>query len=126
MHRRKQQAIANLQTSVTDDRMVLSKALLNTGKELGLSQAELGKVIGKDRTSISRGIDPGSKAGELALLLIRCYRSLYVMVGGKAADMRHWMHTSNHHTGGIPAEQVQVVQGLNRVVDYLDAIRGKL
>ena len=30
----------------------------------------------------SLGISETSKAGELALLFIRCYRSLYVLVGG--------------------------------------------
>ncbi len=105
---------------------VLSKALLNAGKALGMSQAQLGNVIGKDRTSISRGIDPDSKSGELALLLIRCYRSLFVLVGGKPGDMKHWMQTENRHTRGIPSEQVQTVQGLNQVLEYLDAMRGKV
>ncbi|KPJ96461.1 MAG: XRE family transcriptional regulator [Gammaproteobacteria bacterium SG8_11] len=109
-----------------DDRAVLSKAVLNAGKALGMSQTEIGHVIGKDRTSIARGIDPDSKAGELALLLIRCYRSLHVLVGGNNKDIKHWMHTENRHTGGIPAKQVQTVQGLNRVVEYLDAMRGKV
>ncbi len=115
-----------VKNTTPDQLQVLSKALLNAGKELGISQATLGKVIGKDRTSINRGIAPTSKAGELALLLIRCYRSLYVLVGGKTADMKHWMHTENYHTGGVPAEQIQTVQGLNHVLEYLDAMRGKV
>lgn len=109
-----------------DSAVVLSKALLNAGKSLGLNQTTLGQVIGKDRTTLNRGLDPQSKSGELALLLIRCYRSLYVLVGGKNADMKHWMHTHNHHTGGVPAEQLHSVQGLLRVVEYLDAMRGKI
>jgi hypothetical protein len=109
-----------------DSPAVLAKALINAGKALGLSQSMLGQVVGKDRTTLSRGIDPHSKTGELALLLIRCYRSLYVLVGGKQADMKHWMHTTNLHTGGTPAEQIQSVQGLLRVVEYLDAMRGKI
>lgn len=110
-----------------DEADVLAEALVNAGRQLGLSQADLGEVIGKDRTAISRGrIDPGSKAGELALLLIRCYRALYVLVGGDPGHMRHWMHTENLHTGGIPAEQVKHVQGLVTVLEYLDAMRGKL
>ncbi len=110
-----------------DQAGVLAEALLNTGKSLGMSQTELGEVIGKDRTAISRGrIDPGSKAGELALLLIRCYRALYVLVGGNPRQMQHWMRTENLHTGGIPAEQIKTVQGLTTVLAYLDAMRGKL
>ncbi len=105
---------------------VLSKALINAGRELGLTQATLGAIIGKDRSAISRGgIDPATKSGELALLLIRAYRALFVLMGGDAAQMKHWMHNGNHHTGGVPAEQIRSVQGLLRVVEYLDAIRGK-
>ena len=114
------------ETTQADARIVFTKALLNAGKHLGLSQAELGQVIGKDRTSISRGVSETSKAGELALLFIRCYQSLYMLVGGDSRDMKHWMHTNNQHTGGVPAEQVKTVAGLMRVVDYLDDLRGKV
>lgn len=109
-----------------DEAAVLAKATLNAGKALGLTQAEIGQIVGKDRTSIRRGLDPDSKAGELALLLIRCYRSLHVLVGGQPVDMRHWMRTDNRHTGGVPAEQIRSVQGLAGVVQYLDAVRGKV
>ena len=106
---------------------VLGEALLSAGKALGMTQADLGQVVGKDRSAVSRGrIDPQSKAGELALLLIRCYRALYVLVGGDPAQMRHWMQTPNLHLGGVPAEQVKTVSGLASVLEYLDGLRGKL
>jgi hypothetical protein len=105
---------------------ILTKATLRAGKALGLSQAEIGAAVGRDRTSLRRGIDPDSKAGELAALLIRVYRSLYALVGGDAQAMRHWMETENHHTGGVPREQIRQVTGLIRVLEYVDAIRGKL
>jgi hypothetical protein len=107
-----------------DTRAVLTKALLNAGTGLGLSRERLGEIVGRDRTAFSRGLDPASKAGELALLLIRCYRSLFALVGGDSAAMRHWMRTPNRDTGGVPAEQVRSVQGLVEVVAYLDAMRG--
>lgn len=107
------------------DRELLAKAVRNAGKALGLSLAETGQVIGKDRTSIGRGLDPASKSGELALLLIRCYRSLHVLTGGREPDIRHWMQIENAGTGGVPAEQVKSIAGLVRVVEYLDAMRGK-
>ena len=118
--------MALLQTQTVGNNIVLSEALLNAGKALGMTQSQLGNIIGKDRTSLGRGLSPTSKAGELALLFIRCYRSLYVLIGGKPDDMKHWMHTENRHTGGIPAEQVQTVQGLTHVLEYLDAMRGKI
>ena len=105
---------------------VLLKALLNAGKDMGLSKADIGNVVGKDRTSLNRGIDPSSKAGELALLFIRVYRSLHVLVGGNADDIKHWVKTPNLHTQGIPGEQIQTVQGLTLVLEYLDAMRGKV
>jgi hypothetical protein len=108
-------------------RRVLSMALVNAGKELGLTQQVLGEVVGKDRTALSRGgLDPDSKSGELALLLVRAYRALFALTGGDREAMRHWFQTENLHTGGVPSEQVRSVQGLMRVVEYLDAIRGKL
>ena len=110
-----------------DPAAVLAEALGNAGRALGLTQTELGRVIGKDRSAISRGqIDPDSKSGELALLLIRVYRALFVLVGGDEQAMRHWLRTDNHHTGGVPNEQIRSVQGLVEVLGYLDAIRGKV
>ncbi|MDZ7784241.1 MAG: MbcA/ParS/Xre antitoxin family protein [Halioglobus sp.] len=104
----------------------LTRAALRAGKALGLTQSEIGAVVGRDRTSLRRGIDPDSKSGELAALLIRLYRSLYALVGGDAEAMRHWMDTENHHTGGVPREQIRSVTGLTGVLEYVDAIRGKL
>ncbi len=118
----------SLATLPSPDRAsVLAEAFANAGKQLGFTQAALGKIVGKDRSSISRGhLDPEGKDGELALLFIRCYRALFVLVGGEEAAMRHWMHTENRHTGGVPAEQVKTVSGLIAVLEYLDALRGKL
>ena len=106
---------------------VLGRALVKAGKAFGLTQADLGLVVGRDRSAISRQVlEPSSKSGELALLVIRAYRALYVLVGGDGRQMKHWMHTPNRHLGGVPAELIRSVQGLNRVVEYLDAIRGRL
>lgn len=118
--------IRGVYPSDLDRGAVLTKALLNAGKAMGLSQALIGKVIGKERTSLHRGLNPDSKSGELALLLIRIYRDLYVLMGGRPEDIKHWMQTRNLHTGDIPAEQVTTVQGLTRVLEYLDAMRGKV
>lgn len=113
--------------SAPDPAAVLTQALIAAGKELGLTQAELGAVVGRDRTALNRKtIEPGSKSGELALLLIRAYRALFVLVGGDPRQMKHWMHTDNLHVGGVPAELIRTVPGLARVVEYLDSIRGRV
>jgi hypothetical protein len=111
---------------IADKSDVLGRSLFAAGSELGLNRTDVGKIIGRDRTSIERnGVDPDTKAGELALLLIRIYRSLYALMGGDRENMLHFMRTVNRGTGGLPAEQLHDVPGLVAVCEYLDAMRGK-
>jgi hypothetical protein len=114
--------------SQPDPGIVLCKALLNVREALDLKQTELGDIIGLNRSSVSRlqTLDPQSKTGELALLLVRVYRSLFAMVGGDAEAMRHWLRTANTHLGGEPLQLMGSVQGLIHVVEYLDAVRGRV
>jgi len=69
----------------------LTKAFLNTGQALGMTRAELGQVVGRDRTSLTRGIDPDAKPGEYAW-----YRDLwcvYLVSVHRASSAR----TKNEH-----------------------------
>jgi len=110
-----------------DDQMVLAKATARAGRALGFTQDETANILGYDRSVFARGIKPtDNKKAELAMLLIRIYRNLYVLVGTDGEPMRHWMRTENYHTRGVPAEQVKSVYGLAEVVSYLDAIRSKV
>ena len=114
-------------SSLTDGQLLL-QAVLRAADELELSRAALARLLGKDRSTLNRakGIDPSSKTGELALLLIRLYRSLSVLVGNDRLQLRHWFHTANRHSGGVPAEQVQRTEGLVEIVQYLDAMRAPI
>jgi len=110
---------------------VLRKAVLSAAARLGLRQRDLANVLGASEASISRlqrgrGIGPASKEGELALLFLRVYRSLDALVGGDDARARAWLHASNDHLGGVPAERLMQVEGLVDVAQYLDAMRGRL
>ena len=106
---------------------VLATAVLRASERMGLSRTDLSDIIGRDRSSISRsGVDPDSKSGELAKILIRCYRALAVMVDDNPEQIHEWLSTPNRHTGGVPAEQLRNVAGLVAVNEYLDAIRGKV
>lgn len=114
-----------------DASAVLTKALFNAAEALGIKRGELGAIVGLDRTTLNRyrsraGIDPHSKTGELALILIRTYRDLYALFGGDLAQMRHWLDTENHHLNAIPRQLLASVQGLSNLVGYLDAMRGKV
>ncbi len=119
-----------LAVSQPDPAAVLLKATLRASEALGLSQKDLGDVLGIDRTSVARLIKrgqlaPDSKQGELALLLVRVHRSLFALVGDNRAQLLHWMRSDNLHLGGVPAELLRSVQGLVNVVAYLDALRGR-
>lgn len=114
-----------------DPGTVLCEAFLNLQAHLGLTQAQLGQVIGKDRSKIRRlrdnqYLDPESKEGELAKYLIRIFRALYAQMGGDDELMRHWLETPNRHLNGIPKEMLGSIEGLVRVMQYLDAIRAKV
>lgn len=110
---------------------VLVKAVLNAAEQLGLKQSDLATVLGVHRTAISRlkqnpSLDPESKPGELALLLIRLARALFALTGGDREWINHFMHSPNKLTGGVPAIQIETIQGLMTVLRFTDAIRGKL
>lgn len=110
---------------------VLAKAVLRAAEQLGLKQAELAAVLGMHRTAISRlkttsSLDPDSKQGELALLLLRLARALFALTGGDQEWIRHFMRTPNKITGGIPATQIETIQGMTTVLQFVDAIRGKV
>jgi hypothetical protein len=110
---------------------VLAKAAISAAERLGLRNKQLAEIIGTSEASISRlrsgrGLDPDRKEGELALLFLRVYRSLDTLVGGDDVKARDWLHAANDHIGGIPAERIRTVEGLVDVVQYLDAMRGRL
>ena len=120
-----------LRSPKPDPATVLTKALLNAAHMLGLRNRELGLVIGASEASVSRlscgrTIEPGSKEGELALLLLRAFRSLDALVGGDDTKARAWLHAHNVHLAATPAERIRTVEGLVDVVQYLDAMRGRL
>jgi len=110
---------------------VLAKALLAAAGRIGIRNRQLAAIIGSSEASVSRlqhgrGLDPDTKEGELALLILRLYRSLDALVGGDDAKARDWLHSENAHLTGIPAERIRTVEGLVDVVQYLDAMRGRL
>lgn len=110
---------------------VLAKALLAAAGRIGIRNKQLAAIIGSSEASVSRlqhgrGLDPDTKEGELALLFLRLYRSLDALVGGDDAKARAWLNSENVHLAGIPAERIRTVEGLVDVVQYLDAMRGRL
>ena len=118
--------------SKPDRAKVLTKAVLRASDILGFTQKDLADVIGVSPSSMTRiragkrAIATEGKENQLALLFLRLFRSLDALVGGSQAKARDWLHAPNTHLKGIPAVRVGDVQGLVEVVQYLDALRGRI
>ncbi|MBP7566040.1 MAG: DUF2384 domain-containing protein [Burkholderiaceae bacterium] len=108
---------------------VLTKAAFRAGELLGLTHSALARVVGLSPASISRmaagrlQLEPGTKPAELALLLVRLYRSLDALVGNDDAMRRRWMDSFNQAFNQPPRQAIESVEGLVRVVRYLDGAR---
>ncbi len=115
--------------AVPDPSLVLGKATIRAAHELALSHAALARVIGLSEPTISRiakegrGIDPSSKAGQLAMLVIRLFRALDPMVGSDNQKRHDWLYSHNRALNGMPAKLIESPQGLVFTLAYLDGMR---
>lgn len=114
----------------TPDRaVVLTKATLSAAEQLGLNNADLAAVIGVSEPTMSRikssgrTIAPESKEGELALMLIRVFRSLDPLIGGDDGKRKIWMSSYNKALVGHPSQLIRKADGLVRTLAYLDGMR---
>lgn len=111
---------------------VLTKATLRAASLLGLTNSAVARIVGVSESHISRmaagdrRFEPGSKPAELAALLVRVYRSLDAMVGNSGTHRRLWMASFNRAFNATPRDAIQKVEGLVRVVRYLDSARAPL
>ncbi|MFN7025886.1 MAG: antitoxin Xre/MbcA/ParS toxin-binding domain-containing protein [Pseudorhizobium sp.] len=115
--------------SVFSEGPVVTKAVVAAAERLGLSARGLAAVIGVSEASVSRmkrldhHLEKGTKPFELALLLIRLFRSLDAITGGDEGVAKSWMRNPNTMLCGKPAEKIATVSGLTDVLAYLDARR---
>lgn len=99
---------------------------------LGLAQAELAPILGLSRATISRMaagdhvLAPEQKSWEMAALFVRLFRSLDALVGSNEVQARAWLNSENAALGGPPRQLIAKTEGLVRVVQYLDAARGRI
>ncbi len=113
----------------TSEAAVVTKAVTNAAERLGLSARSLAAVLGVSEASISRMkrqdylLERGSKSFELAILLIRFFRSLDAIVGGDENVARQWLRNANRAFGAAPVDKITTIAGLTDVLAYLDARR---
>jgi transcriptional regulator with XRE-family HTH domain len=114
------------------DARVLSRAVVRAARLLDLSQREVAAALGISEATASRLFGgryllsaERAKEWELALLLVRLFRSLDALWGhGESA--RAWLASENLALGGRPKDLLRSVEGMVRAVAYLDAARGRV
>lgn len=117
-------------TATPDDGVLVGKAALRAARILGLTNVAVAGVLGISESQVSR-LDRGKasldgKPLELALLLIRVFRSLSGIVGPDDAAAASWMRAYNTALRGRPCDLIQRIDGLVSVVGYLDGYRARL
>lgn len=113
-----------------DQERILAKALIRASEALGLKKKELAEVVGVNPSQISRlpdtGIKAASKEWEIATYVIRIARGLHALNNGDAKNTQHFMNTHNHIIQATPKIEIKRLDGLLRVLNFVDAFRGKV
>lgn len=124
---------ASTRAETADAAATLTKAALRAADILGVSQRMLADIVGVSAATISRAagagvpLHPDSKAGELAKLWVRVFRSLDAIVGSNDAAARAWLTSANAAFGGArPLDRLRSAEGLVQVLHYLDSARARL
>jgi transcriptional regulator with XRE-family HTH domain len=111
---------------------VLSKAVVRAAKLLDLTQRDVSAALGVSEATASRLfagkylLSPDrAKEWELARLLVRMFRSLDALWGHDEAA-KAWLAGANLALAARPKDLLRSVEGMVRVVTYLDAARGRL
>jgi transcriptional regulator with XRE-family HTH domain len=112
--------------------VVLTKAVVRAAALLELSQRELAGILGVSEATASRlcadryRLSPQrAKEWELARLFVRLFRSLDALWGHDDLA-RSWLGSENLTLAARPRDLLTSVEGLVRVVGYLDAARGRV
>jgi uncharacterized protein (DUF2384 family) len=115
-----------------EPRMVLTSAVLRACALLEITQSSLSQILGVSASTVSRmangtyTLDNQKKEWELGALFVRLFRSLDAVIGSNDSAARQWLSGENSGLKGRPIDLIRSTEGLVRVVQYLDAARGRL
>ena len=115
-----------------DRASILTKATLRAAERLRLTGRQLAEIVGVSEATVSRlkrgeaSLEDGSKPFQLAVLLVRAFRSLDAITGGDESVARAWLTAPNTALGARPVERMVTVQGLVEVTTYLDSRRAPI
>lgn len=112
--------------------VVLTEAVLKAAELLDLQTRVLAAALGLSAPTISRMkngkfiLEQGTKPFELALVMVRVFRSLDAIVGGDAKSAQGWMRAENTILAARPIDKIQTILGIVDVLNYLDARRAPI
>jgi len=115
--------------TAADEAAIVTKAVIRAAERLGIKNTVLARILGVSEATVSRmrkgayQLDPGQKPFELAVLLVRLYRSLDGIVAGDDRVASDWLVNDNAVLRGVPLQLIQSVAGLANVIEYLDSRR---
>ncbi|MDP9083876.1 MAG: XRE family transcriptional regulator [Pseudomonadota bacterium] len=118
--------------SKPEPRRVLTGAVVRASELLDITQSSLAQILGLSPSTVSRMangtyiLETHKKEWELGALFVRLFRSLDAVIGSNDSAARGWLTGQNHALGGRPADLIGSTEGLVRVVQYLDAARGRI
>jgi transcriptional regulator with XRE-family HTH domain len=117
----------------TDRSRVLTLALAEAARRLGVGSSDLKYIIGASQPTASRllngayAIPEDGKLWELSAHFVRLYRSLYSLVGGDDELARSWLKSANRaFDGQRPLDMIKRVDGLLHACEYLDSHRARV
>jgi uncharacterized protein (DUF2384 family) len=116
----------------SDPGKVLTSAVLKASALLDITQTHTAQILGLSPSTVSRmangsyTLDEDKKEWELGALFVRLFRSLDALIGSNDATAKAWLSGMNTGLAGRPIDLIRTTEGLVRVVQYLDAARGRL
>lgn len=118
--------------SPTTPDQVLSSAVLKAAELLDISQTTLAKILGVSASTASR-LTSGAyrlspvreKEWDFAVLFVRVFRSLDALVG-HGENAKKWLRGYNQALNAKPIDLLTRTEGIVRVLNYLDAYRGRV
>ncbi len=115
-----------------DPTQVLTQAVTHTAELMGLNKATLAKILGISAASAGRMVagqyllNQNTKEWDMALLLVRLFRSLDAIMAGDENALRSWLQSCNLGLNAKPIELISNASGLVHTVDYVDSYRARV
>lgn len=104
---------------------IVSTGLLQAASDLELSGKELGNIVGLSEATVSRlrngkwTLQKDTKSYEIAMVFLHVHQRLKSVMGGNIDRMKDWLHARNEDLGSSPLTLLNKLQGLFRVLFYL-------